>query len=191
MNQMRTKPFLAFLALCFFCSCGARMEATALLDPHALLSGRYQLLVQSDSPTLDALVYESAWRSLNPHLPLAETGEFTGSVEVTFTSATGQAPVGIGGATGHSSGGWYSGHSSGVQVGLSAAGALTWQNSLMTVTVKDASGERLWSATVKRRGGLSLGSSGDAAGARAAEACLKEVAEHLSSTLGAAPATTK
>lgn len=186
---MRIKLFFALLALCFFCSCGARMEATAIPDPHVLLSGRYQLLVQSDSPTLDALVYDSAWRSLKPPLPLAEGGEFTGSVEVTFTSSTGQAPVAIGGASGRQSGGWYSGHSSGVQVGLSAAGALTWQKSLMTVTVKDASGERLWSASVKRRGGLSFGNSGDAAGARAAEACLEKIADSLNITVGVTPAS--
>jgi len=165
-------------------SCGARLEADPLPDAAPLLAGRYQLLVRTDSPTLDKLVYEAAVRHLGTLLPIVESGPFTGAVELTFSSSTSAAPIGVGTGVGHTSGDWYSGHSTGVSLGLSTAGALTWQNSVMIVLVKDAEGRRLWSATCRHRGSLGFGNSGDNAGERASQRCLEAIAERLGTALG-------
>jgi len=174
----------AAAALVLLVACGARLEADPLQDAHALLAGRYRLLVHTDSPTLDRLVYEAALRRLGGLLPLTESEPSDGSVEITFSSSTAGAPLGVGTGVGHSSGGWYSGHSTGISLGLSAAGELTWQNSVMVVTVQDAAGGRLWSATCRHRGSLGWGNSGDSAGERAACRCLDAIAERLGPALG-------
>ena len=179
---------LSAAALALLLGCGARLEADPLADPSALLGGRYQLLVRTDSPTLDRLVYEEAMRQLAPRLPLSETGPFTGSAELTFTSSTSAAPIGVGTDYGHASGGWYSGHATGVGVGLSAAAALTWQNSVITLVVKDGEGRRLWSATCRHRGGLGWGGSGDAAGESASRSCLEAIAGRLAQAGASRPA---
>lgn len=170
---MRTNLPLALLAVSLLSACGARLDGEAPSDAHALRAGRYQLVVQTESPTLDKFVYEVARKTLSPELPIAESGEFTGVIEVTFTSNRAQAPVSIG------SGGYSGGHHSGVGVGLGVGGALSWQNSLMAVTVKGSDGALLWSATIRHRGNLSLGGVGDNAGVKAAQRCLDEVVRTL------------
>jgi hypothetical protein len=192
---MRPFRFLlaAALAASISCllACGARLEADPILDASSLLAGRYQLLVRTDSPALDKLVYESALRRLGGIMPLAEAEPYTGAVELSFVSSTGYAPLGLGVGAGRSKGGWYSGHGTALSLGLSTFGNLSWQNSVMTVVVKGAAGERLWSATCRHRGSLGFGASGDAAGARAAETCLEELAGSLGSSLRPAEPTQK
>lgn len=172
---------IATSALLATVACTSRMEADQIKDASALLNQQhFRLMVQCEDKRLEPYIYEDAWRVIGAVLPLTEGDDATGTIEVTFTSDTGNAAVGTGIGLGHASGGgWYSGgHMSSVGIGLSGAGDITWQNSLMLVVVKGSGEQRLWSARYQHRGNVGFGGGGSR-GTAAARTCLNAIASRL------------
>ncbi len=188
---MRTRSLclpIVTLTLMATTACTSRMEADQIKDASSLLNAQhFKLMVQCEDKRLEPYIYEDAWRVLGAVLPLTEGENATGTIEVTFTSDTGNAAIGTGIGFGHASGGgWYSGgHMSSVGVGIGGAGDLTWQNSMMMVVVKGGDERRLWSARYQHRGNVGFGGAGGH-GAAAARSCLDAITEHLRQALAGA-----
>jgi len=188
MHARTISSIIATSALLATCGCTSRMEADRIKDANALLNAQhFRLMVQCEDKRLEPYIYEDAWRELGAILPLTEGEDATGTVEVTFTSDTGNASIGTGVGFGHASGGgWYGGgHMSSVGVGIGGAGNLTWQNSLMMIVVKGNGEQRLWSARYQHRGNVGFGGAGGR-GAAAARGCLDAIAERLREALAGA-----
>ncbi len=189
---MRARAVISIIAtsaLLAALGCTSRMEADKIKDASALVNQQhFKLMVQCEDKRLEPYIYEDAWRVIGSVLPLTEGEDATGTVEVTFTSDTGNAAIGTGIGVGHASGGgWYSGgHMSSVGIGLSGAGDITWQNSLMMVVVKGSGEQRLWSARYQHRGNVGFGGAGGR-GAAAARTCLDAIATRLRQSLATAP----
>ncbi len=165
--------------------CTSRMEAGHIKDASALLNQQhFRLMVQCEDKRLEPYLYEDAYRILGTVLPLTEGTDATGTIEVTFTSDTSNAAVGTGIGLGRTSGGgWYDGHMSSIGLGLSGAGNITWQNSLMMIVVKGNDEQRLWDARYQHRGNLGFGGAGGR-GVAAAKTCLDALASRLKQELG-------
>lgn len=174
MRLNRLAPALLLAALAATAACGAHIEADPIADAHAIAQGRFQLLVRTDTQAMDTLVYEAAFRQLGAALPLVETDPYTGVVEVTFSSDTAVAPVGVGAGGTQWDGGWDS--SSEVGIGVSGGADISWQNAIMVVTIKGEGGARIWSARCRYRSGPGFG-GGTAAGEKAARHCLEAIVQ--------------
>ena len=172
--------------------CTSRMEADHIKDASALLNQQhFRLMVQCEDKKLEPYLYEDAYRILGAVIPLTEGTDATGTIEVTFTSDTSNAAVGTGIGLGRTSGGgWYDGHLSSIGLGLSGAGNLTWQNSLMMIVVKGNDEQRLWSARYQHRGNLGFGGAGGR-GVAAEKTCLDALASRLKQELGTSGAAGK
>lgn len=151
-------------------------------DPQALLATpSYELRVRADNPDLEREVYDLAMRDLQSVLPIGKEKGAAGTVDIAFSSrpatATAWGTVG----TGRS---WYSGvypPPSGAvsDRGIPTPGSRTYENGTLLMTVRDAGGNKLWSAEYQLQGRWSLADSPEAA----ARICMKKVAAALRKAL--------
>ncbi len=173
-----TAALVLLLVLLAGCS---EIRTTPIADVHALVDGQaYQLLVKTDKPDSDRMVYELAREYLGPCLPLADKEPFTGAVEVLFSSTQAISSTSLSVGYASDGGGWYTGGAvSGVAV--ENASPRTYYNGTLIVVVKDATGERLWTADYQHKGRWSASSDSPESVARAG---LRQAAEALRRALG-------
>ena len=177
----------AMIAATCLCIAGCSTVETAgpgLPTSTAALDARIQLKVRTGDPDLDAVLYDAAFLPFSTVMPLRETGPFTGTLEITFTSVS---QSGFGGApasnTRAKSAGWYSGRS---RVGLRGSrGLFTFQDSVMEAVLKGADGERLWAADYAYHGGWELSGFTTSTPAQAARLVARRLAARYAETKGA------
>ena len=91
----------------------------------------------------------------------------SGTLEITFTSSTDGGLLGsssVIGPTDAPAGGWYdgdrywggAGYPPGSSSDIASGTVLSWQNSTMLMTLKDATGNRLWTADYEYKGGSDI-----------------------------------
>ncbi len=139
---------------------------------------------------MDKLVYELAYIQFGKYLPISEEEPFTGFIEILFMSTSNKwlkGPVAgykINLIYGNS---WYTGdetfsfnvHNQPIGMEITPGGVFAWQNSNMSVTLRDINGKKLWSAHYHYKGrqefsGLSV-KTADAA----AHLCLYRIIDYF------------
>ncbi|GEM_PF-2852647 len=127
----------------------------------------FGIRVRSGNLALDKLIHDTAYAEFGRHLPVSGNGPYTGFIDIVFTSASGTV---FGGAsagftadmaygdnwfTGDESA-WTGGNSAYAESGIAPGGIFSWQDSTMTVTLRDISNRRLWKAVFHYRGGRDI-----------------------------------
>lgn len=177
---MRLRPLLFVPVLAALAAC-SELHVTPTADVHAMVDGQaYQLLVKTDKPDSDRMVYELAREVLGPCLPLKEKEPFTGVVEILFSSTQAISSTSLSVGYASDGGGWYSGGSA-TGVAVENASPRTYYNGTLLVVVKNAAGERVWSADYQHKGRWSLSSDSPESVARAG---LRKAAEALRRAIG-------
>ncbi len=180
-NLFRTQLILILALLSFIASC-SKMRNAMEADPAALLNkSSYRLLVRTDTPEQDKIVYEYAMTTLARVLPIHIHGPYSGTVSVFFSSH--QKVSALWGTIGAGRG-WYSGGSAtNVGVGIGSAGSRTYETATMLVVVKNNAGKRLWYADYSFNGRLTFVSSPEEAARRS----LNKITGILKEELAQAP----
>jgi len=108
---------------------------------------------------MDRIVYDSTSRIFGRYVPITEKNSYSGMIEVVFTSTADSLPANskpayktnvVYGNT------WFTGNQltdSRVEDEISHAGLFTWQNSRMSVVIKNLDGELLWGGEYAHKGG--------------------------------------
>ena len=151
-------------ALAMMAGCSG-VRTGPVTDAHALLDGQaYRLVVRTDKPEMDRVAAELAYPAFKRYLPLTDSPQAAGTVEVYFTTSFTASGESLAEGTGW---GWRSG-STPVPSGAGAGGTAprTYYDGVMLVVVKDGSGVKLWSAEYRHRGRWSLASASPEAVAR-------------------------
>ncbi len=123
-----------------------------------LPSEHFQLKVRTGDHNMDAAVYETAYQQFSRVMPLREAAPFTGSLEITFASASQSnfqarsTPDTLDHAT---SEGWYTGGRA-VNSPPGSGTFLVWQDATMVAVLKQNNGAALWTASYSYRGGYEL-----------------------------------
>lgn len=108
---------------------------------------------------MDRIIYTSTHRMFGNYVPITENLDYSGIIEVVFTStadslpATSKAAYKTNVAYGNT---WYTGSRDAiypVEDEIGKGGLLTWQNSKMSVTIKNLEGETLWNGLYAHKGG--------------------------------------
>ncbi len=180
---MRRLPLLILIALAFVLTGCSTLRTVPADDPQALLTTQsYQLKVRADNPDLERAVYDMAMADLKTILPMGKAKGAAGTVAVAFSSrratASAWGSVGVGRS-------WYSGvypppSGTAADRGIPTAGPRTYENGTLLMTIRDAGGQKLWSAEYQLQGRWSLADSPEAA----ARICLRRVTRALRKTLG-------
>ena len=131
---------------------GARLGAQ-------LPSEHFQLEVRSGDGRMDAALYQAAYRQFSRVLPLREAPPFTGSLEITFASAS-QSSSQVSATRKAADNNtakrvWRAGGGALGSV-LGAATFLEWQDSTMLAVLKHNDGALLWTAAYDYKGGYEL-----------------------------------
>jgi hypothetical protein len=171
------RNLLCVLTVSLIAGCGGvRVQPGADLHGLEAVEG-YRLLVKAQDASLDPVLYDLAMRELGAVLPLKETGDGGGSVEVLFASR--EATTQLWGTIGIGTG-WYGGPitprpSTHVGVGVGSSGSRSYLNATLRVTVKDGTGRGLWQSEVAFNGRWSLEESAEGV----AQRCLERAARRL------------
>ena len=181
-------PATACLVL-LLSACSEMQTRPAVNSGSDLLTAQpFAVFVQNDNG-IAPIVYEFAVEELGSTVRIAENGPANGRIDITFSSSTQSMYIGSASSTssGYVSGSaWYSGNTtyfSGQGTGttntIASGSTLDWQNSTMIVVIRDAAGNRLWSADYKYKGGWELSGWVVNTPAEAARLCLQRIDKKL------------
>ena len=187
----------ALLLLIFLCGCSTVRTQIAPLAPQQVGRGKYSILVRTGNPGMDKIVHEIAVMEFGQLLNLNEDKAQLaqcGKMEITFETSTDGGLMGSESAISASEAtatGWYdgdqywggTGYSAGSSGALASGSMLSWQNSTMVVTLKDARGARLWTADYEYKGGSDISGFWVNTADGAAKLCLKRLKARMSRDL--------
>lgn len=187
-------PMFLVPAFCFALTLAcSSLETTPVRESSipVIENQKYVMAVQTGHRGMDKILYEHCYRQFSETLPIVEAGEYTGIIEVYFSTSGESAFIGTSSTTSSANAyaqGWYSGYSGfgyataqGSSTTLSASGSFTWQNSTMLVTIKRKDGTRIWSADYKYKGGWELSGWVVNTPDEAARLCAKRMGKFIAS----------
>lgn len=195
LNRKMLLVLLLVALISLLCSCSSMQTYSNFKDPQSIINNQsYQIRVRTGNEVMDRIVYEFAYIEFSKHLPVAEKGVFTGTIDIVFSSVSDSNFVGVSNAYTTSSGytnGWYTGagqiylngRNSAITNTVSAGTGFTWQNSTMLVILKDTYGKRLWSADYQYKGGMELSGFSVNTPEEAARLCIQRVADRMKDDL--------
>jgi hypothetical protein len=179
----------AMLFLIFLCGCSTVSTRVAPLGPQEASREKFSILVRTGNPNMDKIVHEIAVMEFGQLLNLNEDKAQLaqcGKMEITFESSTDGGLMGSASTISASEAtatGWYdgdqywggTGYAAGSSGTLASGSMLSWQNSAMVVTLKDARGARLWTADYEYKGGSDVSGFWVNTAEGAAKVCLKRL----------------
>ena len=185
---MRVFGLLVSFAAMLLSGCST-MSSTPVSGGSVQLTANGPYAVVVNAGGLSPIVYEFAVREFGIRLPVTETNDAKGRIEVTFSTSTDGVIFSTASTTSTSSlnaNVWYSrnsavasGSAQTYAVAASTTGALTWQNSSALVVIRDKDGKRLWSADYAYKGGWELSGFYVNTPEEAARFCVKKLREQL------------
>ncbi|EIQ00887.1 hypothetical protein OpiT1DRAFT_05449 [Opitutaceae bacterium TAV1] len=122
-EQIINKLILTICACVLVSGCSSLKTHTNGTELKGIQQERFRLTTRTDSGSLDKIVYEAIYLQFSDALTIAEKEPYSGSMEVSFFSSD------------------------------SHGSPFRWQNSTMIIVLKNNSGERLWLADYKYKGG--------------------------------------
>jgi hypothetical protein len=189
--------FCASLCFVIFCGCSTVSTRVAPLAPQHASKGTYSILVRTGNPNMDKIVHEIAVIEFSQLLNINESEtrlNQSGKLEITFQSSTDGGLLGSSSTISSANStatGWYDGNQywggTGYPLGsasdIPSGAMLSWQNSTMVMTLKDASGTRLWIADYEYKGGSDISGFWVNTAEGAAKLCIKRLKARMQKDL--------
>ena len=185
--------------LCFIISCGCSTVSTRIapLAPQQANQGAYSILVRTGNPNMDKIVHEIAVMEFSPLLNINESEtqlNQSGKLEITFQTSTDGGLLGSSSTISSANAtatGWYdgnqywggTGYGPGSSSDIPSGAMLSWQNSTMLITLKDAHGTRLWIADYEYKGGSDISGFWVNTAEGAAKLCIKRLKARMQKDL--------
>ena len=152
------KFFVTLIIILTLAGCSTIETRKSVPDLQTITMGNnYRVRVKTGNLALDRIIYNSANTIFSKYLPVLEGLEYTGFIEVVFASALSQSKSAY--KTNVLYGDkWYTGSNADNihfpdEDEIARRSFLTWQNSKMTVSIKDIKGNTLWIANYQYKGG--------------------------------------
>jgi hypothetical protein len=179
----------AILGLIVFCGCSTVSTRIAPLASQEVSKEKYSILVRTGNPSLDKILHEFAVMEFGQLLNINEDESQvsrSGKLEILFESSSDGGLLSSSSAVSPADStatGWYdgdrywggTGYSPGTSSELPSGSMLTWQYSTMLMNLKDANGNRLWSADYEYKGGSDISGFWVNTADEAARLCVKRL----------------
>ena len=189
--------FCATLCLIILCGCSTVSTRVAPLAPQQASRTRYTILVRTGNPGMDKILQGIAVMEFGQLLNINENEaqmNQCGKLEITFTSTTDGGVLGSSStisSANSTAAGWYdgdrywggTGYASGSSSDMPTGSMLSWQNSTMLITLKDAAGNRLWTADYEYKGGSDISGFWVNTAEGAAKVCVKRLKARMQKDL--------
>jgi hypothetical protein len=187
----------AMLCLIVLCGCSTVSTQVAPLASQEVSREKFSILVRTGNPAMDKILHEIAVMEFGQLLNINENETLLkqcGKLEITFASSS------DGGLLSSSSEispanaasvGWYdgdqywggTGYGPGSSSEIATGSMLSWQNSTMLITLKDANGTRLWTADYEYKGGSDISGFWVNTADEAAKVCVKRLKSRMQKDL--------
>jgi hypothetical protein len=187
----------AVFCLILLCGCSTVSTQIAPLASQQAGQGKYSIFVRTGNPGLDRMVHELAVREFGQLLNINENEALfarCGKLEITFASSTDGGLLGSASAISSADAtatGWYdgarywggTGYPQDASSIIPSGALLSWQNSTMLITLKNAGGARLWNADYEYKGGSDISGFWVNTADQAARLCLKRLKSRMEKDL--------
>jgi hypothetical protein len=183
------------VTLCSIILCGCSTMSTQVTPsaPQQISKANYSVLVRTGHPGMDRILHEIAVAEYSQLLNINEDEtqiDRGGKLEITFASASDGGILGLSSAitsANSAATGWYdgihywggTGYARGTSTAIPPGSMLSWQNSTMLMTLKDAGGIRLWTANYEYKGGWEMSGFWVNSADKAARLCVKKLKDRM------------
>jgi len=156
--------FIAVLIILYLSSCSTIISSKQAANLSSITVNKtYQVRVRSGNIAIDKLIYKKASAEFGKYLRMHGQGPFNAVIDIVFLS---KSEKGFSGAASsyvnnvYYGNSWYTGNETfgyqSVDREIAPGGPFTWQNSTMTVTIRERDGNELWGCQYNYKGSLEL-----------------------------------